>query len=272
MGRVLRYWLVLSPLAAVTTYASAFLLFRTVDLTFVQFATVLCAPMAQAVVLAWRATRPADTLAALGWSVARHPLAQPVLILDGLVVGAGIVGWEWHVIGFGAAVNIHTTWTLVKAIAAVVFCTVAVLRATRRARMSIARHVSAPLLLVFALEPSTSWLAALFSPLHEQLGPRAEVVQRLAFYVPVFPALIGLTLRSTRQWQRSSRAAGRMLHLTVAASVAAAMAVALATFNLPMLTQPWLGVVTLAASVAATTMLLAAILLATAERAPETGR
>jgi hypothetical protein len=268
MGRVLLYWLVLSPLAAVTTYATALLFFRSVDLSFGQFATLLCAPMAQAIVLAWREARPADTLATLGWSVARHPLAQPVLVLDGLVIGTGLVGWEWHVWGFGATVNIHATWAMVKAIAAVVFCTVAVLRATGRSRQWIAWQVSAPLLLVFALEPSTSWLAALFSPLHEQLGTRAEVVERLAFYVPVFAGLIGLTLRSARQLQRSSREAGWLLHLTVAASVAVAIAVVLATFNLPTLTQPWLGVASLAASLGATTSLLASILLATASSAP----
>jgi len=264
MGRVFKYWLAFAPLAVVTSYAVEFLIFRQVDLTFAQFATLLCVPLIQAAVLAWRAAPPANAAAALAWSVARHPLAQPVLLLDGLVLGAGVVGWDWRVIGFGASMNIHTTWTLVKAAAAVAFCAGAVLRSSGRDRVTIALRVAAPLLLMFALEPSTSWLAASFAHVHAMLGPRAEVVQRLAFYGPVFSILIGLTLRSARGVERQSREAGQLLQFAVALSVALAVTVVLACFNLPIVTQPWLGFATLSASCAATSVLLAAIFLATA--------
>lgn len=265
MSRVLVYWLVLAPLSAVVTYATALLFFRTVDLSFVQFATLLCAPMAQAIVLAWRDHRPADALAELGWTLARHPLTQAVLVLDGLVIGAGLVGWEWHLVGFGATVNIQSTWMLIKATAAAVFFGAAVIQAAGPPRASRAIHVTMPLLLVFALAPSTSWLARLFVPLHAWIGLQAEVVQRLAFYVPMFVMLVAGALRSARHVQRWSPEAGRLLQITVAASVGVAMAVVLATFNLPILTQPWLGIATSGASVAATATLLAAILLNTAK-------
>ncbi|MBP6715341.1 MAG: hypothetical protein KA205_00630 [Acidobacteria bacterium] len=269
MGRALRYWLVLAPVATVVTYATALALFRTVDLSFVQFATLLCAPMAQAIVLAWRDQRPADALAALGWTIVRHPLTQAVIVLDGLVIGAGLVGWEWHLVGFGATVNIQATWMLIKATAAAVFFGAAVIHTAGPSRMSRAIHVVVPLLLVFALAPSTSWLARLFVPLHAWLGLQAEVVQRLAFYVPMFSMLIVCALRSARHVQRWSAEAGRLLQITVAASIGVAMAVVLATFNLPMLTQPWLGIATFGASVAATATLLASILL-TAAKSPST--
>lgn len=272
MGRVFIYWLALAPLAVVTTYATAFLVFRQVDVSFVQFATLLCAPLIQAAALAWRAAPPANALAALAWSVARHPLAQPVLVVDGLVLGAGVVGWDWHVIGFGAAVNIHTTWTLVKAAAAVAFCAGAVVRSSGRERITIALRVGAPLLLMFALEPSTSWLAAAFVRVHEALGPRVEVVQRLAFYGPLFLILSGLTLRSARGIEPQSREAGQLLQVAIAASVVLAVMVVLASYNLPILTQPWLGVATLSASCAATSVLLAAVFLATAGPSRREGR
>ncbi len=264
MGRVFKYWLALAPLAVITSYAVQFLMFRQVDLTFAQFATLLSVPLIQASVFAWRAARPANALAALAWSVARHPLAQPVLLLDGLVLGAGVVGWDSRVIGFGAFVNIHSTWILVKGAAAVAFCVAALLRSNGRERMTIARRVGAPLLLLFAVEPSTSWLAASFARVHAVLGPRAEVVQRLAFYGPVFSILVGLTLRSARGLARQSREAGQLLQVAIALSIALAVTVVLASFNLPIVTQPWLGFATLFASCAATSGLLAALFLATA--------
>ena len=193
MGRVLKYWLVLAPLAAVTTYGIALLLFRLVDLSFAQFATLLCAPLLQAVVLAWRVAPPTDALAALAVAVGRHPSAQPVLILDGVVLGAGVVGWDSHLVGFGAAVSIQTNWTLIKAAAAVAFCAGAALRTKGRPGGAVALQMGGPLLLVFALEPSTSWLAAAFARVHAALGPQAEVVQRLAVYGLVFSILIGLS-------------------------------------------------------------------------------
>lgn len=272
MGRVFRYAIVLTPLAAVTTYATAFLVFRQVDISFVQFATLLCVPVLQAAVLAWRDERPADAVAALGWTVARHPLAQPVIALDALVLGAGVFAWDQHVIGFGAPVNIHSTWILVKTAAVAVFLADAVRRSSREDRLALALRISAPLLLVLALEPTTSWLAAGFARVHAVLGPRAEVLQRLAFYSPLFLLLASLTLRASRQLRSRSREAGQLLQVTVAASVVTALTVVLANFNLAILTQPWLGVATLSASAATSTMLLAAIVLATAAPARPEGR
>jgi hypothetical protein len=271
MGLVLKYWLVLAPLAAVTTFGTGLLLFRLVDLSFVQFATLLCAPLLQAVVLAWRAAPPTDALAALAAAVGRHPLAQPVLVLDGVMLGAGVVGWDWHLAGFGAAVSIQTAWTLIKSAAAVAFCISAVMQSIGRQRGALALQVGAPLLLMFALEPSTSWLAAAFARVHATLGPQKEVLQRLAFYGPLFSILVVLSHRSARGVQARSRDAGPLLQVTIAAAVVVAVTVVLATFNLPTLTQPWLGVAALAASVAATSVLLAAILLATAEPRPQGG-
>ncbi len=265
MGRVIKYWLVLGTLATATTYGTGFLAFRQIDLSFVQFASLLCAPLIQAAVLVWQLEQPTGAVASLARSVLRHPLAQPVLALDCLVLGAGVVGWDTHIIGLGASVNIHATWTLAKAAAAAAFCGAAVLRADGRRRITIARQVSAPLLLMFALEPSTSWLAAGFARVHAALGPQAEVVQRLAFYGGLLLMLIGLTLRSAHSLEVRSREAGGLLHAAAAAAVVLAVTVVLACFNLPVVTQPWLGIAALSASAATTCVLLAAIFLATAE-------
>lgn len=263
MGRVIKYWIALAAVAAVVSYGAAWLIFEEIDLSFLEFATLFCAPLLQAAVLVWRSEPSSDAVAGLARSVLRHPLAQPVLVLDVLVIGAGIVWWDAHVIGLGAPTSIHGTWTLVKAGVAVAFFARALQRAGTR-RTTTAWQVSAPLLLVFALEPSTSWLAAAFAHLHAALGLPAEVLQRLAFYGVVFSILIAWVLRSARGVATQSRAAGALLQASVAAAVVLAVAVVLATFNLPVLTQPWLGVVELSASIAATCVLLAAIFLATA--------
>jgi hypothetical protein len=270
MALVFKYWLVLAPLAVVTAYGTALLFFRLVDLSFTQFATLLCAPLLQAVVLAWRAAAPANALAGLAWSAARHPLAQPVLLLDGMVLGAGVIGWDWHVVGFGAAVNIQTSWTLVKAAAAFSFLAGAVFRTRGGERATTALTFSAPLLLVLAIEPSTSWLAAGFARAHAAFGPQAEVLQRLAVYAPSFAILVGLVLRSGPAVARRSREAGLLVEFTIAAAVVVAVTVVLASFNLPNVTQPWLGVATLAASWGASCVLLAAIFLATRSRSTAT--
>lgn len=272
MGRALKYWLALAPLAVVVAYGTSFLMFRDIDLSFAQFATLLTVPLLQAVVLAWREERPGDAIAALGWHVARHPLAQPVLVLDVLVLGAGVVAWDSHVIGFGAAVNIQATWTLVKAAAAVVFAIGAVPQSPRGERVGLAVRMSAPLLLVFALEPTTSWLAAGFAQVRAVVGTGAEVLQRLAFYGALFSLLIALTLASARRLRTRSREAGQLLEAATAAAVALAATVTLATFNMPVLTPPWLGFAELWASCAASAVLLAAILLASRASTPKDGR
>jgi hypothetical protein len=265
MGRVLGYWMALGTIAAATTYGATFLVFGQIDLSFLTFAAVLCAPLLQAMVLVWR-SEPRDAVAVVVRSVLAHPLAAPVLVLDGFVLGAGIVWWDTHVVGLGAPVNIHSTWTLVKGVAALGFFAAAVLRAGGRQRAASVRLVIGPMLLMFALDPSTSWLAAAFAHVHGLVGPGGEVFQRLALYGALFSLVIAGVLRTARRVSVWSSEAGALLHAAVAAAVLLAMVVILAIFNLPVLTQPWLGVAELSASAANTCVLLAAILLASTER------
>jgi hypothetical protein len=269
IGRIFKYWCALSLLAVVTSYATAILFFRLVDVSFVQFATLVCVPLMQAVLLAWRAAPPTDALAALGRFAARHPLAQPVLVLDGLLLGAGIIGWDWHLVGFGADVSVQASWTMVKAAAVVAFGAGAVLRAHERTRTAL--RLAAPVLLMLAVEPSTSWLAAGFARAHAAFVPQGEVLQRLAFYGPLFAVLLGLTMRSARGVGRTVREAGQALQIAIATAVIVAVTVVLASYNLPTVTQPWLGVATLSASITATSVLLAAIFLADAGRLRQEG-
>lgn len=264
MGRVIKYWIVLGTLATLTTFGVGFLALRQIDVTFVQFAALFCAPLLQAVVLVWQSEQPASAIAALLRSVARHPLAQPVLVLDALVLGAGFVCWDTHLIGLGATDSIQTTWMVTKTATTIAFCAGAVFRATGRQRFAIARQLIAPLLLIVAVEPSTSWLTVAFARVHAILGPRAEVLQRLAFYGPLVGMLVGLALRSARNLDGRSREAAALFRAAVAAAIVVGVTVTLACFNLPVVTQPWLGVAALAASAASTCLLLAAIFLATA--------
>lgn len=264
MGRIIKYWLVLGALATLTTLGLGALAFRQIDLTFVQFAVLVCAPLLQAIVLVWQSEQAGSAVTTIARAVLHHPLAQPVLLLDGLVLGAGIVGWDTHVIGLGADDSIQTRWTLIKSATAIAFCARAAWRAPKGQRLAVARQLIAPLMLILAIEPSTSWLVAGFARVHAVIGTRAEVLQRLAFYGPLFAMLIGLALRSAHNLDGRSRESAGLIHAAVAGAIAVGVTVVLACFNLPVVTQPWLGVATFAASAASTCMLLAAIFVATA--------
>jgi hypothetical protein len=267
MGRVIKYWIALGGLAGLVTYGTALLVFRRIDLSFVTFAAVLCAPLLQSLVLVWRAEAGARVAATVAWSLLRHPLAQPVLVLDGLAFAAGLVAWETHLVGFGAPVNVHATWTLVKTAAAAAFLAGGIARASGGgARLAMLWHVAPAVLLTLALEPSASWMAASFARVLAMVGPQLEVVQRLIFYGTLYWLLIALVLRSARRLDAVSHEAAAMFHALVAAALVTGLAVTLACFNLPVVTQPWLGVASMAASAAATSLLLAAICLATAPR------
>ena len=268
MGRFFAWWLGLAPLAAVTSYVTAFVIFRYVDLSFAQFATLVTVPLGQAAVLTWRTERPAEALAALGWAAVRHPLAQPLLVLDTLVIGAGLFGWDAHLVGFGAQFNIHVSWTLVKVAVAAVFFAHAVVQTHRTNRTALTTVVAAPVLLILALEPSSSWMAATFSVWRDAVGVRGEVLQRVMFYGVLFFTMATLTLRSAHRIERQSPEAGRLFQIAIACAVVVALVAVLATFNLPALTQPWLGLAELFASCGASSVLLAALFLATAAKAP----
>jgi hypothetical protein len=262
MGRVIKYWIGLGTIAAVTTYGGMFLIFQHIDLTFLQFAALLCAPLFQAVVVTWRQNRPAEATTALARSVAGHPLASPVLVLDAVLLGAGIIWWDARLIGLGAAVGVQSTWTVAKAVVATAFLSRVMLRASGRDRLTMLMAVVPPLALVFALDPSTSWLAAGFPWARDFLPSGSEVVQRLVYYGVLILTLLVLTLRGARVLGATFPDAAALLQVTVAGALVVAVMVILATFNLPVVVQPWLGVAMFGASVAASSVLLAAIVAA----------
>ena len=265
VGRVIMGWTVLGVTAALATYGGGYLIFHRLDLSFLQFAVLLVAPLVQACALGWRARQPAEAWVALVRTLLRLPLAQPVLGLDVVMLIAGIVWWDSRTLGLGNDVRVQSAWVVIKTVAALLFTGRALSRAVPTERTIVWRAL-VPLLLIAALNPSTSWLAAAFRELHIALGLPAEILQRLVFYATLFTVLVALTLRAARSIRALSPVAFALWQVSVAGAIGVAVPATLASFNLPEVTQPWLGLATLSASVAATSVLLGAIALASDER------
>ncbi len=261
MSHVIRNWMGLALIAMGVVYGGRWAVSEHVDLTFMQFATVVCATLLQAVVLTWRERRPSGQMRAVAVAVWRQPLVRPVLLLDVAVLGAGLVWWDTHVAGFGAMVSVQYQWTVIKATLATVLLLLAVARGELRGRPTAVAALVGPLLLVFALEPSTSWLAAGFDWLRASMAEEGEVLQRLVVYGATFAVFVFWTLRAARVMEPLRAEVGYLLHGIVAAAIGVAVTVVLATFNLPDVTQPWLGFATLGASLAASFLLMTAIVL-----------
>jgi hypothetical protein len=258
---VIRNWIGLAVIAVVVVYGGRWVVSEHIDLTFIQFATVVCATLLQAAALAWYQRQPGGAVRRVAQSVWRQPLAQPVIVLEAIVLGAGLVWWDTYVAGFGAPVSVQYQWTWIKAVLAIALFLMWTARLEGRFRTAAVAAFTGPVLLVFALEPSTSWLAATFARMRGVLGEQGEVLQRIVVYGVVFLLLLTWTLRAARVLEARRSEIGYLLHLTVAASLGAAVAVVLATFNLPQVTQPFLGFATLFASVAASSVLLSAVVL-----------
>lgn len=260
MSYMIRNWIGLALIAVAVVYGGRWAVSEHIDLTFMQFATVVCATLLQATALTWYQRQPAATVRRLAQSLWRQPLAQPVIVLDAIVIGAGLVWWDSYVAGFGAPVSVQFQWTWIKTALASVLFVLWAARLHGRSRVMALAAITGPLLFVGALEPSTSWLAAGFVQLRTVLGEQGEVFQRIVVYGSAFLLLLAWTLRAGRvlgAWHPSARL---LLHGAGAAAVGVAVTVVLATFNLPQLTQPFLGFATCFASLVASHVLLSAVI------------
>ena len=264
MRRVFGYWLALAPVAFVVSYATSLAGFRAIDLTFAQFTILVVVPLLQAAALAWEMSRPWPRLAALPRVAMRAPLAPPFLLIDALVLGAGLLLWNVRTAGLGADYSIHAAWAASKAAAAAV-CFVTMWHRERRGVVLLAALVLA----LTAAAPYTGWVASTFSALRTVRPLGAEIIERIVFFTPLVAVAIAILLRAGRVLGRRHPHAETLCETAAAFAIAAAVPIVLVTFNLPVVVQPWRGFALLGASLAATMMLLAGLVSVSTAPAPK---
>lgn len=265
MTRFFAYLAVLLPVCLVATLSTSFFVFHRVDLSFTAFACLLLAPLFQAAVLAGEAASPWPPLAAAARAVRRESMAVLVLAIDGVMLAAGLIGWSRPMIGFGADATIQPAWGAIKGIAAAGFLIASARALSGRARVAVAGV--AGLAIALGANAVWPWLAGM---------PRATAallrIPGIAGRVLVDGALIGVFLLLMRTLARTadtrSPGGATLFRAAAACAVACGAVDALAAFNYRDVVQPWAGVITCFASLAATCVFLGTL---TAAAPPKAG-
>lgn len=246
MSRFFSAWVGLGLIATVVSYAVSVAVFRHVDLTFTQFAILLVAPAAQAIVLTWPVGIVAR-LSAAATTARRHPMAQRVLVLDLLLLLTGVVWWSSSALGFGADVTAQTTWIGVKAAVAAAACVIVMTGISPAGRATIV-----VILLMTAAQAMAGGLEQIYAVIDVRAAAVPEVFLRLLFYGGVYVVAVVMLLRTARTLSDSAR---MWMSVAVACSVAGAVVVLLSMFNAPAVMPPWRGLGLMCASGGVTAML-----------------
>jgi hypothetical protein len=257
MTRFFAVWLLLGVAAALVTLGLGLAVFRVVDLTFAQFAILFVAPGVQAAVLTWPGGVIPRALTAVA-QARRHSLGGPVLLLEGLLLVAGLALWSTSVLGFGTIGTVQPTWIAVKAAAvgALALWGLPSAPASGRAMLAVTAGVIAVQAFDSRVELAVQWMVATVTDV-------PEVWVRLGSY----GGLYGLGLAGLRHVGRTCSDAGRFwTTVAVALSVPAAVLVVLAMFNHPGVIPPWRGPAVACASAGVTALLLAVLTEASAPK------
>ena len=256
MRRFFGLWIGLGLIATLVTYAVGLAVFRFVDLTFTQFAILLVAPAAQAAVLLW----PVDIVARIRAAVTaalRQALAPPVLLLDGVLLVAGVVWWSSSALGYGASVSAQTTWIGAKALAAAGLCLVTLRDVPWSRRLPVVC-----VLLLVAVQSFGAGLEWAFQVIDGRAQSVPEVVMRLLFFGAVYAGSVAAVLHVGR----GARAhAGVWVTVAVALTIPALMLVVLSYFNHPGVLAPWRGLALVCASASVTALLLGVVTMTAGE-------
>ena len=251
MSRFFSTWIGLGIVATLVTYAVTLAVFRHIDLTFTQFAILLVAPAAQAAVLVW----PAGLVARLRDEIRsawRDRFASPVLVLDVVMLCAGILWWSSSALGFGAPVTIQPTWIAVKAIAAACLCV-----AAAQGLSMVRRLLLCVVLLLVAGQAQWDLLERLFAVIDRRAQAVPEVFLRLAWYGGLYIAGV---IAVTRVMHASHNAARVWMSTAIALSVPGLLLVVLSMFNHPGVLAPWRGLALICASAAVTALMLGVLM------------
>lgn len=232
------YFAVLLAIANAAAQVIVIGAFRHLDLRFSTFLEFLMIPLAQAAALVWLA--PSNQR----WTVAAREFAANRLLLAAFVLDIALLV-------FVSRANLPIVWT-----AHGVFAAALVLLVARRAAPNDAAwlYAFAAGLALFALSYTTSWLSAL--PF--VFGKRHTVVRWFVAYAPLYVIAIVVLLRIGSILDRASSAAGRLVDISIACSLGAAVIVVSNIFFHPFLVEPWRSIERPLAWLVMTTLILAA--------------
>lgn len=255
----LMLWIALVPAFGVSTLAFD-LLVRDVNLTSVVVFSLLVVPAAQAwavMVASGRGPAPAA-----GWpSLIRHPMARPLLLLDGLLLLAGLIVPNQPLVGLAAVGLVQRRWVGTKLLVAA-----AMLAAARGGNTPRGRPASqvalAIVLAALGVETFVPWLFGLTTRVPPPLSRQPpsivwlEVYGTAAFLVLALTIAVRRRVGGTRQDARSLLATGAM------AFFVATLALLMNGFLSLDPVFPWATLVVAAASIGATCYAGAGLLLA----------
>lgn len=250
MNRFFITWVGLGAIATVVTYAVTLAVFRHVDLSFTQFAILLVAPAAQAAMLTWPSGAGSRVTAALG-RARRDPFARSLLVLDVILLVAGVAWWSSSVAGFGAPVTVQTTWIAGKALAAAVWCLVAVPRRFLSARAGVI-----VVLLLIATQALGGGLEQIFAEIDHRTAVVPEVFLRAGFYGVLYATGVAWLLRAGRLMRGDAQV---WITVAVALSVPGVLLVLLSMFIHPAVLPPWRGLALVWASAGVSALVLAVL-------------
>lgn len=272
MRRFLAFWIVLTPACWLAVEGVSLGIFRHADFSYRNFAVLVTAPVLQALVLAAatsavsRSALFAHIRAALG-----DPLAQPVLLLDVLLLGSG---WLWRahpLLGLSTGASLHAAWIGTKALVAGAFLLYAVVRQSRTTDLIPERTrfgsfdcawltAGAIALGLAGAQAFVPWIeqgvAAVFP---QEIRAWPTLFRWLAAYGTLFVAVNALLLRTGTALGRGT-ASDFWMQTGVAFNFCVGLIAAHGFFGLPYLVEPWHSLAWTAGSLAATSVLLGAIL------------
>lgn len=238
-------------------------LIRRIDLTSLVVLSVMVVPSAQA----WAVTRglgPHTAPDAYWRPLIRHPLARPVLILDAVLLSAGLLFPSHPLVGLAAVGLVQRRWAGTKFLLAGVTLAAAAFRpplaaqnATRRAWFALAIAVAA-----LGIETFTPWLLALASRLPPPLSAQPASIRWLEVYATAAALVLTLTVRVRRSLRENASAAHAPLGAGAIALFMATLAIAMNGFLSLDPVSPWASIVLVAASAAASCYTGAALLIA----------
>jgi hypothetical protein len=274
MRRYLAFWITCTVTLVVVSLLAAFVAFRRVDLRYEAFVAIVVIPAVQALALAATTSRRGlRTIAASFGSAWRHPSIRAVLVLDVALIGLGLladVGRSMPVLLAGISVR----WMGVKlAVASVVFCESVF--TGRPASHDSAWSLDRAWLLVISAALLALAAASVIAPvalapddLALRLWPRMPTVLRWSMvYATLFGGFLAIALRSSTALSKVSGASAALVETALGFVGLASMIVVLNIFLRPEVREPWSGLAIACGSFAAT-LILAAGLLARAQRTP----
>jgi hypothetical protein len=256
MSHLLRRWTVLLPAMFVSWALLLWYGFNRVDLRFEAFAALLVVPLAQAAVLSWATRGWSWTTPPLWREISALPFAATSLVVDLAIVAAGVVASQHPMMGIAARGSVQVAWAGTKAIVAGLLLAYGLGGPHRGSRwLIVALAIEA---IALGTSAFTGWLVALPSTVHVLVRRLPITFQVLIPHAALWSLVVLTILALVSRTRATIASVARLLDLAVAALVVVGVAVLLTGFNYGSLQEPARSIALLAASVAASCVLLAA--------------